>query len=138
MKSLSIVAALAIAWLSLDSPALAQARGAEPAEPAARDVASAAEAGSPAADAGTSAADTATDAESQKHYLSFLGVAFALGLIIAGAAYGIARIAACSVDSMARQPEVAGNIQMVLIITASMIEGIAFFALIICLLEVFS
>ena len=38
---------------------------------------------------------------------------------------------------MARQPEVSTNIQFALIITTAMIEGIAFFALIICLLELF-
>jgi F-type H+-transporting ATPase subunit c len=64
-------------------------------------------------------------------------VAIGVAFIIAGAAYGIAKIATASVEGMARQPEVSGNIQMALIITTAMIEGVAFFALIICLLELF-
>ena len=36
---------------------------------------------------------------------------------------------------MARQPEVAGNIQTAMIIAAALIEGVTFFALIVCLLS---
>jgi len=61
------------------------------------------------------------------------GSAFAAGLIILGAAYGISRIGSHAVDSMARQPEVAGNVQTAMIISAALIEGATFFALIVCL-----
>ena len=61
------------------------------------------------------------------------GSAFAAGMVILGAAYGISRIGSTSVDSMARQPEVAGNIQTAMIISAALIEGATFFALIVCL-----
>jgi F-type H+-transporting ATPase subunit c len=54
-------------------------------------------------------------------------------MVILGAAYGISRIGSTSVDSMARQPEVAGNIQTAMIISAALIEGATFFALIVCL-----
>ena len=37
---------------------------------------------------------------------------------------------------MARQPEIAGNIQTAMIIAAALIEGVTFFALIIILLQV--
>jgi F-type H+-transporting ATPase subunit c len=67
----------------------------------------------------------------------FLGVAFGCGLIIIGAGYGIGRIGSSAVESMARQPEVAGNIQAAMIIAAALIEGVTFFALIICLLRLF-
>ena len=63
----------------------------------------------------------------------YLGSAFAAGLVILGAAYGIGRIGSTAVDSMARQPEVAGNIQTAMIISAALIEGATFFALIVCL-----
>lgn len=56
------------------------------------------------------------------------------GLIVIGAAYGIGKIGASSVESMARQPEVAGNIQGAMILSAALIEGAAMFGLIICLL----
>jgi F-type H+-transporting ATPase subunit c len=36
---------------------------------------------------------------------------------------------------MARQPEVAGNIQTAMIISAALIEGATFFALIVCILR---
>ncbi|MBV8229280.1 MAG: ATP synthase F0 subunit C, partial [Planctomycetaceae bacterium] len=40
------------------------------------------------------------------------------------------------VESMARQPETAGNIQTAMIIAAALIEGVTFFALIIVMLFV--
>jgi F-type H+-transporting ATPase subunit c len=62
------------------------------------------------------------------------GAAFGAGLIIIGAAYGIGKIGSSAVESMARQPEVAGNVNTAMIIAAALIEGVTFFALIICLL----
>ena len=41
------------------------------------------------------------------------------GLVIIGAAYGIGRLAASALESMARQPEVAGSIQTAMIIAAA-------------------
>ena len=66
--------------------------------------------------------------------LIYLGGAFGAGLEILGAAYGIGTIGAKAVESMARQPEVAGNIQTAMLISAALIEGATFFALIICML----
>ncbi|MBX7073056.1 MAG: ATP synthase F0 subunit C [Pirellulales bacterium] len=64
--------------------------------------------------------------------ISFSG-AFGAGLIIIGAGLGIARIGGNAVESMARQPEVAGNIQTAMLIAAALIEGATFFALIVCM-----
>jgi F-type H+-transporting ATPase subunit c len=61
--------------------------------------------------------------------------AIGAGLVIIGAAYGIGSLAKASVESMARQPEIAGNIQTAMIIAAALIEGVTFFALIIILLQ---
>ncbi len=58
------------------------------------------------------------------------------GLVIVGAALGIGNLAKGAVDSMARQPEIATNIQTAMIIAAALIEGVTFFALIIILLQV--
>ncbi len=58
------------------------------------------------------------------------------GVVIIGAGLGIGRIGASAVESMARQPEVAGNVQTAMIISAALIEGAAFFALIICIMSV--
>ncbi len=62
------------------------------------------------------------------------GAAFGAGLVILGAGYGIGKIGAAAVESMARQPEVAGNVQTAMIIAAALIEGATFFALIVCML----
>jgi F-type H+-transporting ATPase subunit c len=67
--------------------------------------------------------------------LIVLGGAFGAGLIIIGAGLGIGKIGSCAVESMARQPEVAGNIQTAMIISAALIEGVTFFALAICFLS---
>jgi F-type H+-transporting ATPase subunit c len=64
----------------------------------------------------------------------YLGGAFGAGLVILGAGYGIGKIGSAAVESMARQPEVAGNIQTAMIIAAALIEGATFFALIVCML----
>jgi F-type H+-transporting ATPase subunit c len=55
------------------------------------------------------------------------------GLIMIGAGWGIGKIGSCAVESMARQPEVAGNIQTAMIIAAALIEGATFFGLIVCI-----
>jgi F-type H+-transporting ATPase subunit c len=60
------------------------------------------------------------------------GAAIGAGLIIIGAGYGIGKIGSCAVESMARQPEVAGNIQTSMLIAAALIEGVTFFGLVVC------
>ena len=60
--------------------------------------------------------------------------AIGAGMVILGAAYGIGSIGSKAVESMARQPEVASNIQTAMLITAALIEGATFFALIVCML----
>ena len=66
--------------------------------------------------------------------ITFSG-AFGAGLVILGAGFGIGRIGGSAVESMARQPEVAGNIQTAMIIAAALIEGATFFALIVCMIS---
>lgn len=61
-----------------------------------------------------------------------LSGALGCGLVVIGAAYGIGRLAGSALESMARQPEVAGNIQVAMIIAAALIEGFTFYALFIC------
>jgi len=65
--------------------------------------------------------------------ISFSG-AFGAGLIIIGAGLGISRIGGSAVESMARQPEVAGSVQTAMLIAAALIEGATFFALIVCMI----
>jgi len=60
---------------------------------------------------------------------------FGAGIIILGAGFGIAKIGAAAVESMARQPEAAGDIRGGMILAAALIEGATFFALIVCILN---
>jgi F-type H+-transporting ATPase subunit c len=65
-----------------------------------------------------------------------LGGAVGAGLVIMGGAAGIGRIGGSAVESMARQPEAAGQISTAMIITAAMIEGATLFAVVVGLLAV--
>lgn len=91
-----------------------------------------------AAAAAPAAEAAVAQAKGPERFSIFLGGAFGAGLIILGAAFGIGRIGVASVESMARQPEVAGNVQTAMIISAALIEGVTFFALIVCLIALFS
>ena len=55
------------------------------------------------------------------------------GIILIGAGLGIGKIGSAAVESMARQPEVAGDIRGAMIVAAALIEGATFFALIVCM-----
>jgi F-type H+-transporting ATPase subunit c len=63
-----------------------------------------------------------------------LGAALGAGLVMLGAGLGIGRIGGQAVEGMSRQPEAAGNIQTAMLISAALIEGATFFALIVCML----
>lgn len=66
--------------------------------------------------------------------LAKLGAALAASIATIGAAMGIGNIGRGALESIARQPEAAGNIQTSMIISAAFIEGVSFFALVVCLL----
>ena len=51
------------------------------------------------------------------------------GLVVIGAGIGIGRIGGSALEAMARQPELKGKIQTVMLIAAALIEGIGFAAL---------
>jgi F-type H+-transporting ATPase subunit c len=65
-----------------------------------------------------------------------LGGSIGVGLVIMGGAAGIGRVGGSAVESMARQPEAAGQISTAMIICAAMIEGVTLFAVVLCLLAV--
>ena len=65
-----------------------------------------------------------------------LGGAIGAGLVIMGGAAGIGRIGGSAVESMARQPEAAGNISTAMLISAALIEGATLFAVVVTLLAV--
>lgn len=80
------------------------------------------------------AQDTLVTETASVPLLNFTG-AFGAALTIMGAAYGIGKIGAAAVESMARQPEVAGDIRGALLLAAALIEGATFFALIVCMIS---
>lgn len=65
-----------------------------------------------------------------------LGGLIGCGVIVVGAGFGIGKMAGSATEAVARQPEAGGRIFTILLIAASMIEGIALFGMIICLLAV--
>ncbi len=65
-----------------------------------------------------------------------MGGAIGAGLVIMGGGAGIGRIGGSAVESMARQPEAAGQISTAMIITAAMVEGATLFAVVVGLLAV--
>ena len=66
--------------------------------------------------------------------LAWLGAGLGAGLVALGAGLGIGRLAGPAMEGSARQPEAAGDIRTSMIIAAALIEGVAFFGLVICIL----
>lgn len=69
--------------------------------------------------------------------LKMVGIGIGLGLVIMGVGKGIGNIGSSAVESMARQPEVAGNISGAMILTAAMIEGATLFGVVVLFIAVF-
>jgi F-type H+-transporting ATPase subunit c len=63
-----------------------------------------------------------------------IGAGIGAGLTIIGAGLGLGRIGGAALESMARQPEVAGRAQTGMIIIAALLEGVTFFSLIVCII----
>ncbi|MCM1110011.1 MAG: ATP synthase F0 subunit C [Clostridium sp.] len=70
---------------------------------------------------------------------ALLGVGACIGAAIAviGAGIGIGKIGASAMEAIARQPESAGDIRGNMIVIAALIEGVALFAVIVCILAFF-
>jgi F-type H+-transporting ATPase subunit c len=69
--------------------------------------------------------------------LGSMGAALGAGLAAIGAGIGIGKIGASAMEAIARQPEAVGDIRSNMIVSAALIEGVAFFAVIICALVIF-
>ncbi len=63
--------------------------------------------------------------------LAKLGAGLGAGLAVLGAGLGIGKIGESAVASIARQPEAVGDIRSNMIVAAALIEGVAFFAVVI-------
>lgn len=66
-----------------------------------------------------------------------IGAAIGAGLATLGAGLGIGNIGKSALEAIARQPEAAGDIRSNMIIAGALVEGVAFFACVICMLIVF-
>lgn len=70
--------------------------------------------------------------------LGLLGGLIGCGLVVIGSGMGIGNLAGRATEAISRQPEANGKIFTAMLVGASLIEGIALFALVICLLVVVS
>jgi len=61
--------------------------------------------------------------------------AIGAGLAAVGAGIGIGRIGGSALESMARQPEMMGDIRTNMIIAAALVEGVALFGVVVALLQ---
>ncbi len=75
----------------------------------------------------------AAPAAAQETVTTLMPPQIGAGLAVIGAAIGIGILAKGAVESVARQPESSGTIQVLMIIAAALIEGLAFFAVIVCM-----
>lgn len=65
---------------------------------------------------------------------AMVGAAIGAGLAVIGAGIGIGRLGGQAMDGMARQPELAGQIQTGALILAALIEGATLFAIVVAFL----
>jgi len=66
--------------------------------------------------------------------LSLIGASIGAGVVALGAAVGIGKIGSAAMEAMARQPEAGSKVQTAMIIAAALIEGVALFGVLVCLL----
>jgi F-type H+-transporting ATPase subunit c len=66
--------------------------------------------------------------------LALLGAGIGAGIVALGAGLGIGKIGGSAMESIARQPEAGGKVQTAMIISAALIEGVALFGVIVCLI----
>jgi len=67
-------------------------------------------------------------------YWAIMGAGIGAGLAAIGAGIGIGKIGGSAMDAIARQPEASGKVQTAMLVIAALIEVIALFAVVICLL----
>ena len=66
-----------------------------------------------------------------------LGASIGAAIAAIGAGIGIGKIGAAAMEAIARQPEAAGDIRSNMIVIAALVEGVALFAVIVCVLALF-
>jgi F-type H+-transporting ATPase subunit c len=66
--------------------------------------------------------------------LAWLSAGIGAAIVVVGAGFGIGKLAAAAMEAIGRQPEAANDLRGAMIIMAALIEGIALFAVVVCLL----
>ena len=66
-----------------------------------------------------------------------LGAGIGAGIAAIAAGIGIGRIGSSAMEAIARQPEAGADIRSNMIVSAALIEGVAFFAVVVCMLILF-
>ncbi len=79
----------------------------------------------------------AQEVAAQAINLSGIGAAIGAAIAAIGAGIGIGKIGGSAMEAIARQPEAAGDIRSNMIVIAALIEGVALFAVIVCILALF-
>ena len=69
--------------------------------------------------------------------LAKAGATIGAGIAVIGAGIGIGKIGGSAMEAMGRQPEAAGDIRNNMIVAAALVEGVAFLAIIVCILALF-
>ena len=82
------------------------------------------------------ASETVSEALKQMSF-GHLGISLGAGLAAIGGGVGIGVLGAAVVEASARQPEMKGQLLTLMFIVAALIEGIALFSLVICMMCMF-
>ena len=69
--------------------------------------------------------------------LAKIGAGIGAGIAAIAAGIGIGKIGGSAMESIAHKPKVAGDIRSSMIVSAALIEGVAFFAIVVCFLILF-
>lgn len=65
---------------------------------------------------------------------AWLASGVGVGITVFGVGTGIGRLGAAAIEAVSRQPENTGDVRTTMIIAAALIEGLALFACVICIL----
>ena len=69
--------------------------------------------------------------------LAKIGACIGASIAVICAGIGIGKIGCSAMEAIARQPESAGDIRSNMIVIAALVEGVALFAVIVCILAYF-
>lgn len=69
--------------------------------------------------------------------LDKMGACLGASIAAIGAGIGIGKIGAAAMEAIARQPESSSDIRSNMIVIAALVEGVALFGVIVCILSLF-